>query len=112
MKNIVITLVAFIAIVGISAYGQDKKETPKTQKVYFSCDMDCLDCEQKLGDELRFTKGVKDLKVDYLTETIFVEYKTAKTDKSKIVTAIKKKEYVPKEITEKEYKKLNEKKEE
>ncbi len=106
MKKLAITLITLVSLVGFSATAQEIKEAPKTQKVYFSCAMDCHDCEQKLGDELRFTKGVKDLKVDYATETIFVEFKTAKTDKSKIVAAIEKKEYQPKEITEEDYKKL------
>ncbi len=111
MKKLIIAIIAFVALTGITVSAQTSKEaTPKkTEKVYFTCDMDCHSCEQKIGDELRFTKGVRDLKVDHETKTVYVEFKTAKTDKSKIAEAIKKVEYTPKEISEEDYKKLTSK---
>lgn len=104
-----IAIVLFASI--ITLHAQEKNETPKnkTEKVYFTCNMDCQSCEAKIGDELRFTKGVKNVVVDYTTTTIYVEYKVSKTEKAKIIEAIKKKDYTPKEISEKEYKLLTKK---
>lgn len=111
MKKLIsaIAFFLFASVIGLSAH--EKKESPKnkTEKVYFTCSMDCQSCEEKIGEELRFTKGVKDVVIDYSTTTIYVEYKPSKTEKNKIIEAIKKKDYLPKEITEKEYKALTKK---
>lgn len=111
MKKIISTITFFLFAMVIVISAQEKNETQKnkTEKVYFTCNMDCHSCEEKIGEELRFTKGVKDVVIDYSTTTIYVEYKPSKTEKNKIIEAIKKKDYLPKEITEKEYKALTKK---
>lgn len=111
MKKLILALSIFLFASSAQVQAQNKKEIPlkKTEKVYFTCKMDCQNCEDKIGEELRFTKGVKDVVVDFTTSTVYVEFKVSKTDKNKIIEAIKKKEYTPKEITEVEYKALTKK---
>ncbi len=99
MKKLWIALLTATLFITVDAAAKEKK----TEKVYFTCEMDCHECEQKIGDELRFTKGVKDMKVDFGTGTVFVEFRSDKTEKAKIVEAIKGDEYNPKEISEEEY---------
>ena len=68
--------------------------------------MDCENCQKTLTDQLRFEKGVKDLKVDFVTNTIFVEYKDGKTNDETIAKSIEKSGYKADKITEKEYQTL------
>ena len=68
--------------------------------------MDCADCEQKVMNYLKFEKGVKDLKIDHVSNTIMVEYKDGKNTDKKLAEAIKKKGYTAEKITQKEYEQI------
>lgn len=83
----------------------------KTEVVCYKSNMDCANCESTLTEYLKFEKGVKDLKVDFVSNTIKVEYKAGKNDSEGFAKAIKKKGYVAEEITLADYKKITEKKE-
>ncbi len=72
----------------------------------FKSNMDCADCEKTITEYLKFEKGVKDLKVDHVTNTIKVEYKAGKNDSKGFAKAIEKKGYLAKEISEEDYKKI------
>jgi len=97
-KMILLTLVLFIGAAANQTFAQ------KTTKVVcFKSSMDCENCEKTLTDHLRFEKGVKDLKVDFVSNTIFVEYKEGKNNDEAIAKSIEKKGYKAEKITEKEY---------
>ena len=72
----------------------------------FKSNMDCGQCEQDLHEFLKFEKGVKDLKVDHVSNTIFVEYKAKKNDENKLAEAIEKKGYKAEKISMEEYQKM------
>lgn len=77
-----------------------------TKVACFKSNMDCENCEKTITEYLKFEKGVKDLKVDHVTNTIKVEYKAGKNDSKGFAKAIEKKGYLAKEISEDDYKKI------
>lgn len=74
--------------------------------VCFQSDMDCGDCEKVLYEHLKFEKGVKDLKVDHVSNTIYVEYVEKKNDEKGLAGAIEKKGYKAEKIASKKYDEL------
>jgi cation transport ATPase len=103
MKKLV--LIALTLVVGIATnplYAQKKGN----EVVCYKSNMDCADCETKIVEYLKFEKGVKDLKVDYVSNTILVEYKSGKNDSEGFARAIKKKGYKAEKISLEDYKKI------
>ena len=87
-----------------------KAQEPKSDllTVYFKSNMDCQDCEVTLTNYLKFEKGVKDLKVDWKSNTIKIIYKSGKNSPENLAKSIAKKGYEAHVMTEKEYKVLME----
>jgi len=103
MKKIVfITLAVLVGVATNPLFAQKKGN----EIVCFKSNMDCADCETKVSEYLKFEKGVKDLKVDYVSNTILVEYKAGKNNSEGFAKAIKKKGYVAEEISLEDYKKI------
>jgi periplasmic mercuric ion binding protein len=74
--------------------------------VCFQSDMDCADCEKNLHEYLRFEKGIKDLKVDHASNTIFIEYVEKKNDDKGFAAAIEKKGFKAEKISKEKYDEL------
>jgi periplasmic mercuric ion binding protein len=74
--------------------------------VYFQSDMDCADCEKTLYEHLRFEKGVKDLKVDHASNTIYIEFADKNNDGKGYAAAIEKKGYEARKIDKDMYDKI------
>lgn len=79
----------------VSAQNTEKKgkETVKNndkQTVEYSVNMDCQDCEKKITEQLRFEKGVLDLKTELKNKKVSVTYKVSKTDTAKLAKSIRK----------------------
>lgn len=72
----------------------------------FQSNMDCADCEKTLYEHLKFEKGVKDLKVDHASNTIYIEYADNKNDGKGLAGAIEKKGYEAREIDQTTYDKI------
>lgn len=72
----------------------------------FQSNMDCVNCEQTLYEYLKFEKGVKDLKVDHVSNTIFIEYQEKKNNEKVLAEAIEKKGYKAEKISKEEYDQL------
>lgn len=103
MKKVV--LIALVLLVGVatnSLYAQKKT----TEVACFKSNMDCENCQKTITEYLKFEKGVKDLKVDLVTNTIKVEYKAGKNNTDGFAKAIEKKGYKAEEITIEDYEKL------
>ncbi|QGY46852.1 hypothetical protein GM418_25290 [Maribellus comscasis] len=97
-KLILMALVIFLGATVNSTFAQKE-----TKVVCFKSSMDCENCQKTLTEHLRFEKGVKDLKVDFNTNTIFLEYKTGKNNDEAIAKSIEKKGYKAEKISEDEY---------
>jgi copper chaperone CopZ len=99
--------VLFLMFAMSSGFAGDLSAQKKGREVVcFKSDMDCGECEQALYDHLRFEKGIKDLKVDHASNTIFIEYKTKKNSDEGFAQAIKKKGYKAEKISKDEYEKI------
>ncbi|MFW6257821.1 MAG: heavy-metal-associated domain-containing protein [Prolixibacteraceae bacterium] len=91
----------------IAGFASDMSAREKgREEVYFKSDMDCGQCEKDLYEHLRFEKGIKDLKVDHVSNTIFIEYKTNKSNDESFAEAIEEKGFKAEKITQEEYKKI------
>jgi mercuric ion binding protein len=104
MKNLIVVLMMAM-MVGFSA-NQAFAQKKGNEVVCYKSNMDCVDCEKTITEYLKFEKGVKNLKVDHLTNTIKVEYKAGKNDSEGFAKAIEKKGYKADKISTEEYKKL------
>lgn len=103
MKKITL-LTALMAFLFMGIQGSAQKKNSET--VYFKSNMHCAACENKVFEMLRFEKGVKDLKVDHISNTVKVVYATGKSSSEKLVKAIEKEGYEAKEIAVEEYTKI------
>jgi copper chaperone CopZ len=90
----------FIAIGSLSAQKGENKV------VCFKSDMDCANCEKTITEHLKFEKGVKDLKVDHVSNTILIEYKDGKNTDDGFAKSIEKKGYKAEKISKADYEKV------
>ena len=103
MKNLVLILTIFV----IGAFsGQSYAQKKGNSVVYFKSNMDCVKCEKTLNEYLKFEKGVKDLKVDHASNTIYIEYKSNKSSDAQLGKAIEKKGYKAERISEEKYREI------
>ena len=65
MKKIIFIALALLAVIVANPLYAQKK----TEIVCFKSSMDCANCQKTLTEYLKFEKGVKDLKVDFTTNT-------------------------------------------
>ncbi|HCC71879.1 MAG TPA: hypothetical protein DEQ09_12125 [Bacteroidales bacterium] len=91
-----------ISISSVYAQDQDKK---KTEKVIYKTSIDCDDCVNTIMSSIPLEKGIKNVKCDLETKKVMVEYRTNKTDKSKVKRMIEKLGYTAEEVTEEKGKK-------
>jgi len=101
-KLVLMTVVLLIGIVSNPLYAQ--KEGNKV--VCFKSNMDCSHCEKTLSEYLKFEKGVKNLKVDHVSNTIRVEYKDGKNTDEALAKAVEKKGYKAEKISTEAYDKI------
>lgn len=103
MKQIIILISIVLAGSFTSQLSAQKKGRAV---VCFESNMDCVDCEKTLNEYLRFEKGVKDLKVDHASNTIFVEYDEKKNNEQGLIKAVEKKGYKADKISRERYDEL------
>ena len=100
-------LFVFMMITMMVGFATDLSAQKKGREVVcFKSNMDCGDCEKTLYDHLRFEKGIKDLKVDHASNTIFIEYKAKKNTDEGFAKAIEKKGFKAEKISKEKYKEI------
>jgi copper chaperone CopZ len=77
-----------------------------TKVVCFKSSMDCAGCENTITEYVKFEKGVKEIKADYVTNTVKIVYLQEKNTDENLAGSIRKKGYKAEKITEEEYLKL------
>ena len=100
-KHFLLTLLLGFFCLSLSTSLSAQSGAPKKNKeveITFSVDIDCPNCQKKVEAKLPFEKGVKDMKVDLEKHEIWILYQTDKTDKEKLIAAIKKIGYEAVEI--------------
>jgi periplasmic mercuric ion binding protein len=102
--RVTLFLAAFVFAISVtlSANAQKKNELV----VHFKSNMHCADCEKSLFEHLRFEKGVKDLALDHVSNTIKIVYQDNKTGEEALKNSVVKKGYSAEKIGEEEYKNL------
>lgn len=91
----------FLIVSTLNVMAQDEKRNEEAS--FFKTNMGCHECELKLTNELKFEKGVRDLKIDLASNTIKVVYKTGKNTAENLAKTIEKKGYEAKKLTANEY---------
>ena len=97
---------AFIIALILLTIGTLSAQKAENKVVCFKSDMDCANCEKTLTEHLKFEKGVKDLKVDHSSNTIYIEYKDGKNTDDGFAKAIEKKGYKADKISKADYDKI------
>lgn len=101
MKKLAMMIGLILISIGIVS-----AQKAENKVVCFKSDMDCSGCEKTLMEHLKFEKGVKDLKVDHGSNTIFIEYKEGKNSDENFTKAIEKKGYKAEKISKADYDKV------
>ncbi len=61
-------------------------------------EMHCTGCEQKIKNNIRFEKGIKDIKTNLDDKTVTIEYDAEKTNVENIIAGFKKINYEASEV--------------
>jgi copper chaperone CopZ len=101
MKNLVVLIVLIFGVTFIATAQKGENKV-----VCFKSDMDCANCEKTITEHLKFEKGVKDLKVDHVSNTILIEYKDGKNTDDGFAKSIEKKGYKAEKISKADYEKV------
>ena len=104
MKKLIYVLMVtmFVGFATTQASAQKKGN----EIVCFKSNMDCGECEKTITEYLKFEKGVKDLKVDHVSNTVLIEYKKGKNSEVGLAKAIEKKGYEAEKLTPEQYNKI------
>ncbi len=92
-----ITILSVLLFASSSANAQTKKAKTDAE-VLFSIAIDCPSCQKKLESKIPYEKGVKDMKIDLESQTIWLLFSSDKTTKETLVKALEKLGYPAKEI--------------
>lgn len=101
MKKLTILIVFILGVTFVAV-----AQKAENNVVCFKSNMDCANCEKTITEHLKFEKGVKDLKVDHVSNTILIEYKNGKNTDDGFAKAIEKKGYLAEKISKDEYEKV------
>lgn len=93
MKTTILTAVMAAASLMVSA------KDIKTLVVTTTPVMHCENCENKIKNNLRFEKGMKDIKTDIPTQRVTITYDADKNTPANIIKAFGKFGYEAKEVT-------------
>lgn len=97
IKSFTIMLLSALILFTDSSNAQDKK-VAKEAEVKYSVELTCMNCVKKLESQLPFEEGVKDLKVDLATKTVWFKYQVEKTNKEKLAKALENLGFPGKEV--------------
>lgn len=61
-------------------------------------EMECKTCENKIREQLRFEKGIKEIKTDIPTQTVTLKYDADKTTADKLKASLHKIGYEAQEV--------------
>ena len=91
MKKFITILLAVMTIGAFTAGAKnEKKKSPTIAEVTFVTTIDCKNCVKKVEANLPFEDGIKDMKVDLPSKTVWIKYDTSRTNVEKLAKAIEK----------------------
>jgi copper chaperone CopZ len=84
------SIIMIMAILTLTFSMGHASKPANTETASYWVSIHCGSCQQKLLENLRFEKGVKDIKVNVETKQVDITYNTKKTDGEKLQKAIEK----------------------
>ncbi|MFW6302066.1 MAG: heavy-metal-associated domain-containing protein [Bacteroidales bacterium] len=87
MKKVMMITVSviFFAFITTNLNAQD---ADNTGELILETEMDCGKCSGEVKKQLAFTKGVKDVKADFVKDEVWIKYRTDKTDSKKLIASL------------------------
>jgi len=86
MKKVMIVMnVIFFLFFSTGLHAQT---TENNGEVILKTEMDCGNCASKVTKQLSFTKGVTDVKADYVKDEVWVKYRSDKTTPEKLISSL------------------------
>ena len=79
-------LILLLVLVPMTMRSADNKQ-PAKQTVVLACDLHCQGCCDKITNNIRWEKGVKDIVCDLKTKTVTLTYDTRKTNLETLLKA-------------------------
>ena len=99
MKKLLFAIaLAAVSSAANAAVNKSGKNASDTLYVTTTPQMHCANCENKIKNNLRFEKGIKDILTSIDDQTVTIVYNPAKTDKQKIEAAFPKFGYKAREL--------------
>ncbi|MCM1290463.1 MAG: cation transporter [Prevotella sp.] len=92
MKKII--LAAAAVLITATSFAKDIKEVVLTTEP----EMECANCENKIKNQLRFEKGIKEINTDIPSQTITLKYDADKTTVDKLKASLLKIGYESREV--------------
>ncbi|MFO7791305.1 MAG: cation transporter [Bacteroidota bacterium] len=68
--------------------GVKAQDNDTNGEVILNCEMDCGACAGKVKKQLAYTKGVKNVKADYVKDEVWVKYRSDKTKPEKLIASL------------------------
>jgi copper chaperone CopZ len=100
-KSFILTM---LLLASVCAGAGDLKS--KNDTVFLRSNMHCLNCQKSIFELLRFEKGVRDLEVDHVSNTMMVVFDGKKTSPETIADVVVRKGYLADIISGREYNQL------
>ncbi len=85
-KVLMITL--SVMLVGFFSNNLNAQDADNKGEVVLETSMDCGNCAGKVTKQLSFTKGVKDVKADFVKDEVWVKFRSDKTDADKLIASL------------------------
>jgi len=89
MKTLKILLIT-AAILMIAIESNYAQKPSGREEVKIQTNLDCGVCKKKIEDYMAFERGVTSIVADVETKIVTIEYRSNRTDKDKLVAALKK----------------------
>lgn len=98
MKKLVIFTIVLVMGLFAGSIDAQNKRAKNDADITFSVEIDCKSCQKKIEAKIPFEKGVKDLKVDFEKQTVWILYNSKTTNANNLKDALKKLGYDAKEL--------------
>ncbi|MDU1905139.1 MAG: heavy metal-associated domain-containing protein [Dysgonomonas sp.] len=89
--KVLLLIMVCLTTFSFGTYAQDKNSKKNSkEEIVFEVPMDCHSCQKKIEKNIPFEKGVSNLKVDFDSKTVMVQYNPNKTNVGNLQKAFEK----------------------
>ena len=98
-----IAIMAMVMSFAFTVEAQNKKNS-KDSEITYKVDLHCESCKKKMEAAVPYIKGVKDMKIDFKEQKVWIKYDTSKINKETLTAEVKKLGYGADEVIVKDKK--------